>query len=258
MFQFRSFCYNFCKSFFYEQFGKSEKWIFENKDKYKGQTCFIFGNGPSLRDFEFEKIKQFKTFGTNGIYLKYIPNFFVTISREFYVNHLDSIQDLNCERKFIGNNLKESFPMFEGSILNCSWNIYGSLFCFHFPVPLRFSKNCDRVVFLGGSVLFVCLQLAYFMGFQRVILAGVDHRFGFDRSQAKYGGRRIFVNGGDKIHFDPKYNPEGHSMHCDMIATERSFQLALDAFTKDKREIWNVTPDTGLDIIPCANLDDLI
>ena len=39
-------------------------------------------------------------------------------------------------------------------------------------------------------------------------------------------------------------------MHCDMLATERSFQLALDAFTKDNREILNVTPNTGLDIIP--------
>ena len=96
------------------------------------------------------------------------------------------------------------------------------------------------------------------MGFQRVILAGVDHRFGYDRTKAKYGGQRIFVSGGDKIHFDPKYNREGHSMHCDMLATERSFQLALDAFTKDNREILNVTPNTGLDIIPCENLNNLI
>jgi hypothetical protein len=252
------FCYNYLSSLLFEKYGKSENWIKKNKDKYKGQTCFIFGNGPSLKDFEFEQIKQFKTFGTNGIFLKYIPNFFVTISSEFYVNHINSIQNLNCERKFISNIIQKSFPMFQGSILNCNWPISGSLFGFHLPMPLRFSKNCDRVVFLGGSVLFVCLQLAYYMGFHRVILAGVDHRFGFDRSQAKYGGRRIFVSGADKIHFDPNYNPNGHSMHCDMLATERSFQLALDAFRNDNREIWNVTPHTGLDVIPCENLNNLI
>lgn len=252
------FCYNYFSSLFYEKIGKSEKWLLGNKNKYQGQTCFIFGNGPSLRDFEFEYIKQFKTFGTNGIYLKYIPNFFVTISTEFYLNHINSIQNLSCERKFIGPHLKASFPGLEASVLKNGICMYGSFCGFNFPVPVRFSKNADKLVYYGGSVIFVCLQLAYHMGFQRVILAGVDHKFGFDRSQAKYGGKRISVEGSDKIHFDPNYSPNGHSMHCDMLATERSFQLALDAFTKDNREIWNVTPNTGLDIIPCTNLDDLI
>ena len=167
MFHFPKFCYNFCLSFLYEKFGKSEKWILENKDKYKGQTCFIFGNGPSLRDFKFEQIKQFKTFGANGIYLKYIPNFYVTISSEFYVNHIDSIRNLNCERKFIGNSLEKNFPMFEGSILNCSWNIYGSLFNFHLPVPLRFSKNCDRVVFFGRKCTICLFAISIFYGFSK-------------------------------------------------------------------------------------------
>jgi hypothetical protein len=252
------FCYNYLSSLLFEKYGKSENWIKKNKDKYKGQTCFIFGNGPSLKDFDFDGIRNYKTFGTNGIFLTFTPNFYVSISTEFYLNHINSIQNLSCERIFIGPHLKPSFPLLDASVLRHGICMYGGFCGFNFPVPVRFSKRADKIVYYGGSVIFVCLQLAYILGFQRVILAGVDHRFGFDRTEAKYGGKRISVVGSDKIHFDPNYSPNGHSMHCDMLATERSFQLALDAFRKDNREIWNVTPHTGLDVIPCENLNNLI
>lgn len=254
----RLFCRHIFKSLIIENFGPSEKWILENKDKYKGETCFIFGNGPSLKDFDFKKIQKYKSFGSNGIFLTFTPSFYVSVSSEFYLNHIESIKNLSCERKFIAPCLQSSFPNLESTVLRNGSFRYGSFLGFKFPVPIRFSKHADKIVYFGGSVIFVCLQLAYTMGFQRVVLAGVDHRFGFDRSEAKYGGRRISVEGSDNIHFDPNYNPNGHSTHCDMLATERSFRLALDAFAKNKRQIFNVTPNTGLDIVPCTKLSDLI
>lgn len=238
--------------------GKSDPWLAEQRNYHHNETCFVLGNGPSLKEVNNDILDRFPVFGTNGIYFKYTPTYYVTISVEFYRNHISGINKLNCKRKLIGGQLSHAFPTFEGSILNCEWNIYGKIGPITFPVPFRFSKRADRVVYLGGSVLFVCLQIAYFMGFKRVILLGVDHNFGFSRSEVRYGGVRIHVAGKDKIHFDPNYNPVGHSMHCDMIATERSFQLALDAYHKDGREIWNATPDTGLNVIPKANLEDLI
>lgn len=238
--------------------GESDAWIRDAKNKHQGETCFIFGNGPSLKHFPFDRIRGYKTFGSNGIYLIHSPDYFVTISNEFYKNHISNIQKLNCERKFLGKHLKDEFPSFDGSFLNCNWNIYGSLLGFKFPVPLRFSPRADKVVYLGGSVIFVCLQLAYFMGFKRVLLAGVDHRFGFPRSEAVYGGRKIEVVGDDKIHFDSKYNPNGHTMHCDVLATERSFELALDTFQKAGREILNLTPESSLNVVPKANLASVL
>jgi hypothetical protein len=242
-----------------ETFGSSEQFLAGARGKHAGETCFILGNGPSLKGVDNEDLQRFPSFGTNGIFLKFIPTYFVTISLDFYKNHVDEIRNLSCRRKFVGDNLSDIITSSEGeSALTCSWNMYGTTRGFNYPVPFRFSKNAAKVVYLGGSVLFVCLQLAYWMGFSRVILLGVDHSFGFPRSGARYGGRRLEPTNEDNIHFDKAYSKPGYNPHCDMIATERSFELALKAFQKDGREILNATEGTDLDVIPKAELKDII
>lgn len=226
---------------------------------HEGETCFILGNGPSLNDINLSLLDSFRTFGTNGIFLKYTPSYFTTISNMFYLNHIDSIKRLSGCVKFIGQHLTDLQTGGKNEfILNTTWCVYGRAFGLNFPAPFRFSKRPDQIVYVGGSVLFVCLQLAYFMGFSKVILLGVDHHFGFPRSEAIYGGRNLEVKESDKVHFDPKYTPSGSSMHCDMIATERSFEIALKAFHKYGREIYNATEGTCLNIVPKLSLAKII
>jgi hypothetical protein len=242
-----------------EVFGPTVSSMADLRNSAVGETCFVLGNGPSLAAIDNEILNRFPSFGTNGIFLKHIPDYYVTISVDFYKNHIEGIRSLEGCVKFIGDNLTELQSGVENEhILNCNWNVYGQFKGFNFPVPLWFSKRADRVVYLGGSVLFVCLQLAYWMGYSRVILLGVDHGFGFPRSEAVYGGRRLDAENEDTIHFDKAYSKPGYTPHCDMIATERSFELALKAFQKDRREIWNATPNTGLDVIPKRELKDLL
>ncbi len=242
-----------------EVFGHSDEWLKKNKDEYRGQACFVIGNGPSLRNVHRDILKQLPSFGANGIFLHFTPTFFVTISSEFYKSYVDEIRNLLCSRKFIGSDLNEVIIHdINESLLTCSWNIYGDLFGKYFPVPMRFSKNADRVVYLGGTVLFVCLQLAYWLGFQKVILLGVDHNFGLERSSLVYGGTRLKIEEEDKFHFSEKYLPKGANPHCDMLATERAFKLALEAFQTSKREIVNATYGTSLDVIPKIEIGDIL
>jgi hypothetical protein len=240
-----------------EFFGGRDSWLRSNKNQWKGQSCIIMGNGPSLKDCPNELIKKLPSFGTNGIFLKVVPDFYVTISKDFYKNHFEAICGLeNCE-KFIANTLPDLLTGAPNEhLLECHWNRYGSCFGWNYPVPLRFSRKADRVVYLGGTVLFICLQLAYWMGFSTVYLLGVDHKFGFPRSEAVYGGRRLVTEGEDSLHFDPNYSMPGYTPHCDMIAAERSFELALGAFNRDSRKIINLTPGTGLDVIPTGKIED--
>lgn len=247
-----------------EILGPSDSSILKLKDTAVGETCFVLGNGPSLADVDNKTLERYPTFGTNGIFLKHTPNYYVTISVDFYKNHFDAIKGLKGSVKFIGDNLHDLHTgSVDEHILNCNWNVYGNVRgpkqpVFNFPVPVRFSKRADRVVYLGGTVLSICLQLAYWMGYTRVILLGVDHKFGFPRSEAVYGGRRLDAEDGDSIHFDKAYSKPGYTPHCDMIAVERSFELALKAFQKAGREIVNATPNTGLDVIPKRELKDLL
>lgn len=255
----KNFTINSTRGIAHEFFGQGESFLNDAYRSHEGETCFVIGNGPSLKDIPDQLLGQLPSFGTNGIFLKFLPTYYLTISLDFYKNHQDAIRSLKCKRKFIGDSLTELCTSdYHESVLNCSWNIYGSVCGFNFPVPLRFSKYPNRVVYLGGTVLFVCLQIAYWMGFSRVILLGVDHNFGFHRSEAVYGGRRVEIGMKDHIHFNEAYSKPGYTPHCDMLAIERSFQLAYNAFKVDGREIVNATPNTGLDVIPKANLEDLL
>ncbi|GAB5560424.1 MAG: hypothetical protein SynsKO_20710 [Synoicihabitans sp.] len=238
--------------------GPSVSSMTELKNSAMGETCFLIGNGPSLAKIENTVLERFPSIGTNGIFLKYTPQYYVTISLDFYKNHIDSIRSLGNCKKFLGDDLVSIHTNSANEyIISCNWHVYGKLMGFSFPVPLRFSKNADRVVYLGGSVMFVCLQLAYWIGYRRVVLVGVDHQFGFPRSEASYGGHRLETKNEDLIHFDKGYSKPGSMPHCDMIAMERSFKIALNAFRKDGREILNATEGTGLDVIPKVKLNEL-
>ena len=78
------------------------------KDKYIGQTCFIIGNGPSLRPEDLTVLHQnnIKCFSANRIYNTYDKTDWRTdflVSEDPYV--LEEIQDnvnkMDCEYKFI-------------------------------------------------------------------------------------------------------------------------------------------------------------
>jgi len=239
--------------------GQKEPWLAQHKNACDGQTCFVLGNGPSLKNFSPDILGQLPSFGTNGVFLHFVPTFFVTISTEFYKNYVKHIRNLQCHRKFIGSYLTDIITHTESeSLLNCSWNVYGSFLRWNLPVPMRFSTRADRVVYLGGSVLFVCLQLAYWLGFAKVILLGVDHDFGLDRSELVYGGTRLVVGKKDRFHFSKDYLRPETTAHCDMLATERAFRLALEAFQTSRREIVNATPSTKLEMIPKVELEDVL
>lgn len=59
-----------------------EKRIKKLKSRYAGETCFVIGNGPSLKLSDLEQLRQSYTFGVNKIYDLYTmtewrPTFYV-------------------------------------------------------------------------------------------------------------------------------------------------------------------------------------
>ncbi|MGJ3243031.1 MAG: 6-hydroxymethylpterin diphosphokinase MptE-like protein [Opitutales bacterium] len=250
---------NSINGLFRERFGDSCQDLESLKNKFVGNKCFILGNGPSLAHVPNRLLEKEFTFGTNGIFLKHTPNVYVSISPDYYNQHFDKIKEVSSPFKFFGAHLwDENRFVPGGNYLQCNWNIYGHLLGFKFPVPFKFSLRPDRVLFLGGTVLFVCLQIAHWMGFKKVYLLGVDHKFGFPRAEATYGGRRIGRGEANSIHFIDSYSKSEYNPHCDPIATERAFELASKVFCKTGGRLINATPDTALDVLPKTSIDRLI
>src|SRR5262249_12409911 len=98
----------------------------------------------------------------------------------------------------------------------------------------RFSKNAARGAWAGGTVTYASMQLAYYMGFDEVVLIGVDHSF-VDKGPPN---RTVESKGADPNHFHPEYFGEGFRWQLpDLEMSERAYEMARRAFEADGRRI---------------------
>ncbi len=235
-------------------FDRSDAWMRAAKEKHAGDRCFVIGTGPSLNQLDLDKLRGETTFGVNGTFKLAQDvdlDYFVYVSNWYLNYNADGIRNVHCKRRFIPKTMKVLASKVPTTWLNVKGPRYRSLTLRELQVPAAFSKDPGRFIVAGGSVLFLCLQLAYYMGFQEVVLIGVDHSYGGkgdDRKAKRHGGTVLEVGEKDTAHFDADYVPGGISYPVDLKATEEGFRVAKRVFEADGRVIRNATPGTRLDV----------
>ncbi|MBM3138587.1 MAG: DUF115 domain-containing protein, partial [Chloroflexi bacterium] len=167
-------------------------------DRYKGERCFIIGNGPSLNHTDLAKLKGEYTFGMNRIFLMFeelgfSTTFFVSMNDLVIEQSVDDIQKLEIP-KFVNWRARQW--------LQPQDDLY---FLYATYAGPKFSKNATRRLWEGATVTYVSLQLAYYFGFSKVILIGVDHSFATKGEP----NTTITSQGDDPNHFHPKYFGKG-------------------------------------------------
>ena len=91
---------------------------------------------------------------------------------------------------------------------------------------------------------FVCLQLAWLIGFQTILLVGVDHRY---RNNGAPNEQKLW-DGEDVNHFHPDYF-KGQQWNCaDLERSEYSYRLARATFAETGRRCVNLTKGTALEV----------
>ena len=221
----------------------------ELKDKYRGERCFIVGNGPSLRQTDVSKLKSEFTFGMNRVYLAFEEWGFQT-------TFLTSVNDLVIEQ-CVDDFLALDMPRF------FSWRshrFFPSTFqSANLPTFLyttydrpKFSHDVRYRVWEGATVTNVCLQLAFHMGFEQVILIGVDHSF----TSKGEANKTVTSDGDDPNHFDPRYFGKGFRWQLpDLDMSEISYRMAKESYKKDGRQILDATIGGNLTVFPKADYD---
>ncbi len=210
--------------------------LFERTLRVASDTCLVVGNGPSLRDIPIAFLKKYPSFGTNRIYLLegFTPTFYVCVNPLVVGQYADEIAAMPCRAKFITASHADRIPD--------AMPLYSSF------VP-TFSRKPHERVYEGYTVTYVCLQLAFWMGFRRVLLVGVDHSYKFDGVPNE---ARI-LEGPDPNHFSPEYFRGARWNNPDLAQSELSYAMAKTVFESEGREIINCTPGTALDIFPKAD-----
>ena len=220
------------EAFFHSWRVTSRKDLEQFRNIHQGKRCFILGNGPSLKQTDLTKLKNEYTFGMNRIYLAFDDIGFET---SYYV----SVNDLVIEQ--CANEILElKIPRFVSWRSGKRWltqqeNLF---FLYTTYTEPKFAKDIRNRLWESATVTYVALQIAFFMGFDEVILIGVDHNF---ETKGK-ANTTIISQGDDPNHFHPGYFGKGFRWQLpDLEMSEVGYRMAKEAFERDGRKVLDAT-----------------
>ncbi len=214
---------------------------------FQGQDCFVIGNGPSLNKMDLSPLANFHTFGQNKIYLlsdrvDLNLSFLVSVNRFVIEQSREHFLQMKCPIFLSYTASRHTIPERP--------NIYR----LHTQNVWSFYDDITHPICEGHTVTYVSLQLAYYMGFRRVVLIGVDHNF-------KQSGKAHEVQtyeGEDENHFHPDYFKGQKWQLADVYGSEVSYHLAQYHYLRDGRQILDATVDGKLQVFPKVKYDAIL
>lgn len=229
------------------------------KNFYDGQRCFIIGNGPSLTIKDLEKLKEFGeiSIASNSIY-----NLFPNTEWRPTIYTVHDFQEIKKTREKI-SAVKTELKIVAMSASGRIYDVDGAILL-RLIEPKRegyFSDDISKCVYDGGTVTYVSLQCAVYMGFKEIILLGVDHSFA--REQTKDG--KMIINNKIKNHFQNYQTDDfwGNGQK-DEEAVVFPLDFATDAFITARHyadehgvKILNATRGGKLEVFERVDFDSL-
>jgi len=222
------------------------------KDKYKGERCFVIGNGPSLNKCDLTLLKNEYTFGVNGIFYKtdemgFRPTFYMVEDNHVLIDNLDRINQYKCKYKFFPANYKNIVIPDKNTIFIPMDSGFYREFHPYYCIP-RFSKDISKEIYAGQSVTIMHLQLAYFLGFKEVYLIGMDFSYALPES-TKIEGCNYTSQEDDPNHFHPDYFGKGKKWHDPKLdRVLMNYEKCKKEYEADGRKIYNATIGGKLEI----------
>ena len=216
------------------------------RDRHKGQRCFILGNGPSLRQTDLTRLRNQNIIGTNRIYLMFdelgfSTSYYVSVNRLVIEQCSEEIAALSMP-KFLSWECRDVASFTESTI-----------FIRRSAGP-AFYSDLSRGYWEGATVTYAALQVAFHLGFQEVVLLGVDHSF---TTQGK-PNEEVVSDGDDPNHFDPRYFGDGFRWQLpDLATSELAYSIADFVYRDSGRQIYDATVGGKLRVFPRIDYDSL-
>ena len=200
------------------------------KDIHEGETGIILGNGKSLESLPIGFLR-FPSFGCNLINRLFSAHltYYTCIDTELLTKYQweISLNAARCDYAFLNSMYVEGLSRFVYPLDRKEGDYF-------FP---------GMAANWGGSVTYVNLQLAFFMGFKRILMAGIDHDLAWEHFSDDY-----------PVRSSKRWEVRGNINNT----IEKWYRVANDFYRTHDREIINVTPHTGTDAFPTGNYRDYI
>lgn len=245
----------------------------ELADTKKGKTCFIIGNGPSIKNQDLTVLADKETFVVNSFWYhdKYElirPKFYVVVdvpnlSEENkpllrYQGDIPGrdpvISKVPDTKLFFSSKIKnyiESKGLFKNNpkYYVLQRNIMGP--------RLNFNLDITKPVPYTRNTIVLALMIAIYLGFEKIYLLGCDHNF---------------LDHPTTTHYEHFYKELDADMPDDLKGGtyEGSIESTLRLFknyrylkeklekTKPNVKIYNATPNSFLDVFPMVNFEDIV
>ncbi len=106
----------------------------------------------------------------------------------------------------------------------------------------------------GATVTYTALQVAFYLGFQTVILIGVDHNF----VTKGIPNTTVVSSGDDPNHFHPGYFGKGFRWQLpDLETSEIAYNKAKTAYSNAGRQVLDATVGGKLTVFEKVSYNDL-
>jgi hypothetical protein len=150
------------------------------KDRHKGEAAVLVCNGPGLKYTPRRILDKYITLGCNRITMMH-PDFCPTYYFGMGANQIDTpekratvfplIEDDRCKAAWINRLMIHEFAHTNKCYSWLGGRAYGA----NDDQLRRFSHNPFFVVGLGYTMAFPMLQIAMYLGFDPVLIVGMDH-----------------------------------------------------------------------------------
>lgn len=203
----------------YQKIGKIEP-------VYLGETVYIVGGGPSLKDFDFNSLRDKVTIAVNKSY-RFVPNPSViywsdTRVYQWFQEDLDKINCLKVTNK--------AFPVGAPGVINLlNTGKHG----------LDKDPRCIRD---GGNSGYAAMNLAYHLGAKKIILLGFDMKV--DKSLSHFHG------GYDQLTRIPD-----DALYKRLMLP--SFETIANDLEKAKVKVYNASLESAIECFPKIRLDQI-
>ena len=229
----------------------SNQRLSQYQNRYQGKRCFVIGNGPSLKNTDISLIKDEFTFGMNRIYLAFDDwgfqtSFLVSVNDLVNEQCHEDFRDLSLPKFFSWRSKDLLFPEGEPDI--------NTHFLHTTYTAPKFNRQITNRFWEGATVTYICLQLAFCMGFDEVYLIGVDHSF----KTAGEANKTIISSGDDPNHFSPAYFGKGFRWQLpDLDTSEAAYRLANRVYNGSGRKVFDATIGGKLNVFQKVDYSSL-
>lgn len=233
------------------------------KDTNKGESCFIIGNGPSLKAEDLELLKNnnifcFASKRINLIYDKtsWRPDIWAASDLDYVETYLDEIKEMKGYTKLLC-----------AQVITRQMGIVDDAVYYPFVQmerrPPWFNADIMLGVHFWGTITCKLINFAVYMGFKNIYLLGVDNNWPVRKNE---DGKYMYdVN--VKSHFDDSYFAGGYSEKLEKNINDMIKSIEyMDASYKSVKwnceqlgvKIFNSTRGGKLEEFPRIKIEDAI